>query len=131
MKKIWATTRVNRILLHANNKDADQPALPRSQISAFINHSLESRITKNGSCIIALFWLVYVAGQTGLRCSWRTSRRQVFSRRDPHWSHTTIKNVENCDKIALKHTRSATKTSENFTSIHNEAEVVPSNFIDL
>ena len=32
---IWASSRETPILLHANNKGADQPARPRSLISAF------------------------------------------------------------------------------------------------
>ena len=40
----WPSTRENRTLFYANNKDTDQPAHPRILISAFITHHLESVI---------------------------------------------------------------------------------------
>ena len=38
----WATSWENLFLPYANNKDADQPAHPRSLISVFIIRSLDS-----------------------------------------------------------------------------------------
>ena len=43
---MWASTRENLSLLYAINKAADQPAHPRSLISAFVNRSLQSIIPK-------------------------------------------------------------------------------------
>ena len=43
---IWASTRENLSSGVSNNKDADQPAHPRSLISAFIIHFSESTIAK-------------------------------------------------------------------------------------
>ena len=39
----------------ANNKGADQPELPRSLISAFVIHLLESTISKHASSEIKIF----------------------------------------------------------------------------
>ena len=39
----------------ANNKGADQPAHPRSLISAFVIHCLESTISKLTTCEISTF----------------------------------------------------------------------------
>ena len=38
---IWTSTRENLILFHVNNKGEDQPALPRSPVSAFVIRYLE------------------------------------------------------------------------------------------
>ena len=42
--KIWATSWENLFMPYANNKDADQPAQPRSLISAFVIRCLDSMI---------------------------------------------------------------------------------------
>ena len=42
---IWATSWQNLLLSYANNKGADQPAHPRSLISTFVVHYLDSTIT--------------------------------------------------------------------------------------
>ena len=63
---IWALLRGKLHLLYANNKDADQPAHPRSLINAFIIRFLERTIAKPASCNVSRFWLVYVAGQATL-----------------------------------------------------------------
>ena len=42
---IWTTTLENLTLLHANNKLVDQPAHPRSLISAIVLRSLDGMIT--------------------------------------------------------------------------------------
>ena len=49
-----------------NNKGAAQPAHPRSLISAFINHLLESIISKLASSGISIFLLVTIAEETCL-----------------------------------------------------------------
>ena len=41
-KHIWASSRENLFLPYANNKGADQPAHPRSLISTFVVHCLDS-----------------------------------------------------------------------------------------
>ena len=49
-----------------NNTGADQPAHPRSLISAFMICFLESIISKLATCEISIFYLVYVAVETCL-----------------------------------------------------------------
>ena len=50
----------------ANNKGADQPAHPRSLISAFIICFLETTISKLATSESSIFQLVSVAEETGL-----------------------------------------------------------------
>ena len=54
------------VLGFANNTGADQPAHPRSLISAFVFRVLESTISKLATSEISFFLLVSVAKQTGL-----------------------------------------------------------------
>ena len=61
---LWATARENLTLLHVTNKVADQPAHPRSLISAIAIRLLESMIAKVATCKLSIFLLV--AEQTGL-----------------------------------------------------------------
>ena len=62
---LWAS-RENQTLLPANNKGADQHAHPRSLISGFIIHWLESIVGKLGSRNISIPQLVLVAQQACL-----------------------------------------------------------------
>ena len=50
-----------------NNKDADQPAHPRSLISAFVICFLESIISRLARSEISLLYIVLVAEETGLK----------------------------------------------------------------
>ena len=50
----------------ANNKGADQPAHPRSQISAFVIRLLKRIISRLATSEISLFYLGSVAEETGL-----------------------------------------------------------------
>ena len=66
-KRIYGPRREKTCLwLFANNKGADQPAHPRSLISAFIIHLLESIISRLATSRISIFKLVSVAEQAGL-----------------------------------------------------------------
>ena len=67
----------------ANNKGTDQPAHPRSLISAFVIRLLISIISRLATSEISLFYLVSVAEETGLSLALSEPRRQVFSRRGP------------------------------------------------
>ena len=74
---VWAPSWENLFLPYANNKGADQPAHPRSLISAFVVRCLDSVMS-----------LVTVTKMSCLRLTSaaeldlvRNSRRQVFSRR--------------------------------------------------
>ena len=51
----------------ANNTGADQPAHPRSLISAFVIRLMESIICKLATGDISIFQLVCVAEETGLK----------------------------------------------------------------
>ena len=48
--------------MHANNKGADQPAHPRSQISAFVIRSLQSKIARLATDKTSILLLASVAG---------------------------------------------------------------------
>ena len=50
----------------ANNKAADQPAHPRSLISAFVICALESIISRHTMSEISIFLIVSVAEENGL-----------------------------------------------------------------
>ena len=66
---IWATSWENLFLPYANNKDADQPAHPRSLINVFVIRCLDS--------LIRLVSMSEISGL--LLVSGRKPRRQVFS----------------------------------------------------
>ena len=74
----WALRPENLSSGFANNTGADQPAHPRSLISAFVIHFLESIICRHDSGEISIFLLVSVAVVTGLKCALSETRRQVF-----------------------------------------------------
>ena len=70
----------------ANNKGADQPAHPRSLISAFVIHYLENTVVKLAPCKIPFLWLVSVAEETVLiRLCWKPQDR--FSPIEAHIVH--------------------------------------------
>ena len=54
-KMIWASTRENLSSMFVNNKGADQTALSRSLISAFVIRLLESIISKLATGEISIF----------------------------------------------------------------------------
>ena len=60
----WAATCLREF---SNNTGADQPAHPRSLMSAFLIQFLESTICKLTTGEISIFQLVYVAEDTGLK----------------------------------------------------------------
>ena len=72
---IWATLWENLFMPYANKKSADQPAHPRSLVSAFVVHCLDSIISILAISNISRLWLASLAAQAGL-C--RKPRRQVF-----------------------------------------------------
>ncbi|MES9965220.1 MAG: hypothetical protein ABW116_16965, partial [Candidatus Sedimenticola sp. 20ELBAFRAG] len=70
-----------------NNTGADQPAHPRSLISAFFFCFLESIICKLAAGEISIFKLVSLAEETGLKHSLSKHphpRKQFFSQRGPY-----------------------------------------------
>ena len=66
----WATSWENLFLLYANDKGADQPAHPRSLISAFVVCCLDSIISLLAKSKISRLGLASVAGQASLCLTW-------------------------------------------------------------
>ena len=62
----------------ANNTGADQPALPRSLISAFVIHALELTISKLATSEISTFSLVSVAEETVLKLALSETPKTSF-----------------------------------------------------
>ena len=55
---------------YANNKETDQPVLPRSLISTFVVHCLDSIICLVSVSKISSLYLASVAVQAGLCLTW-------------------------------------------------------------
>ena len=70
--------------MFANNKGADQPAHPRSLISAFVFRFLESIISKLATCEFSTFWLVFVAEQAGLNLALSETPKTGFLATRPY-----------------------------------------------
>ena len=64
---------------YANNKSADQPAHPRSLISAFVVHRLGSVMYLVSVTIISSLMLASVAEQASLSLTWSESPEDTFS----------------------------------------------------
>ena len=64
---IWASACENLSSGFANNKGADQPAHPHSLISAYVNCLMESIISRLDTGGISIFYIVFVAEETGLK----------------------------------------------------------------
>ena len=76
---IRATSWENLFMPYANNKSADQPAHPRSLISAFAVRCLDSIIPLVSISKISSLYLASVAVQAALSLPWSQPRRQIFS----------------------------------------------------
>ena len=63
---------------YANNKGADQPAHPRSLISAFVVRCLDSIIPLVSISEISSLYLVFVAAQAGLSLTWSQTPKTGF-----------------------------------------------------
>ena len=59
---------------------ADQPAHPRSLISAFVVRCLDSIISLDSIAEISRLWLVSVAAQAGLCLAWSETPKDTFCR---------------------------------------------------
>ena len=75
----FAVSWENLFMPHANNKAADQPAHPHSQISAFVVRCLDSIVSLVP--IFAIWWLTQacVAEQAGLSPAWSQTPKDSFS----------------------------------------------------
>ena len=64
---------------YANNKGADQPALPRSLISAFVVRCLDSVMSLVSVTQISSLMLASVAEQASLSLTWSETNEDTFS----------------------------------------------------
>ena len=69
---------------YANNKGADQPAHPRSLISAFVVRWLDSVMSLVSVTKISSLILASVAEQAGLCLTWSETPEDTFSHDDAH-----------------------------------------------
>ena len=67
----------------ANNQGADQPAHPRSLISTFVIRFLESVISEHVTSKFSLFYLVFLAEETGVESRFVGNPEGRFSRDGP------------------------------------------------
>ena len=74
----------------ANNTDADQPAHSRRLISVIVIRFLESMLSKLATSEISIFYLVYVAGQTGLSLTLSETLTTGFAATRPTWYVTPV-----------------------------------------
>ena len=81
---IWASTRENLSSGFANNKGADQPGHPPSQISTFVFRLFESTISKVITSEISIFQLVSVAEETGLSLALSQTPEDMFFCNEAH-----------------------------------------------
>ena len=82
--RVWASTQENLSSVFANNKGADQPAHPRSLISAFVICLLESIIYKLATSKISILRLVCVVEETGLSLTLFGNPEDRFYRDEGH-----------------------------------------------
>ena len=68
------------LMPYANNKDADQPAHPRSLISTFVVRCLDSKISILAISKVSRFQLASIAEQAGLNVTWLKITEDTFSR---------------------------------------------------
>ena len=69
---------------YANNKGADQPAHPRSLISAFVVRCLDSVMYRVSVTKISSLMLASVAEQARLSLTWSETPDDAFSHDDAH-----------------------------------------------
>ena len=73
------------LMPYGNNKGADQPAHPRSLISAFGVHSLDSIVPILAKSKILRLQLVLVGEQAGLSLTWSQTPGDTFSHDEVHY----------------------------------------------
>ena len=66
------------LMSYANNKGTDQPAHPRSLISTFVVHCLDSIISLDSIAEISRLQLVSMAAQAGLCLDWSETPEDTF-----------------------------------------------------
>ena len=75
---IWATSWENLFMPYVNNKGTDQPAHPRSLISAFVFRCLDSIIHLVSIPEISSLYLASVTLQAGLSLPWLQTLKTGF-----------------------------------------------------
>ena len=88
------------LISFANNKGADQPAHPRSLISAFVVRCLDSIISQDSIAEISRLYLVSVAAQAGLSLTWSQTPDDTFSHDEAQMKNTVTK--QNIREKALR-----------------------------
>ena len=73
-----------RLISYANNKGADQPAHPRSLISAFVVRCLDSVMSLVSVIKISNLMLASAAEQAGLSLTWSDTPKYTFSHDKAH-----------------------------------------------
>ena len=73
------------LMSYANNKGEDQPVHPRSLISAFVVHCLDSIISLDSIAEISRLYLASVAAQAGLCLAWSKTPEDTFCRVVAHF----------------------------------------------
>ena len=73
------------LMSYANNNGADQPAHPRSLISAFVIRCLDSVMSLNSVTKISSFMLASVAEQASLSLTWSETPEDTFSHDEAHF----------------------------------------------
>ena len=64
--------------MHANNKGTDQPARPRSLISAFIVRYLDAQFVVLATYKVSRSQTVYVAEQNDVKIAWSQATKASF-----------------------------------------------------
>ena len=86
-------------MLYANNKGADQPAHPRSLISAFVFRCLESVMSLVSVTKISSSMLASVAEQASLSLTWSETPEDTFSHDDAHINNRYV--YYSCKKTVI------------------------------
>ena len=77
-KRSYGPRRKKTCLWGFGNKGADEPAHPRSLISAFVIHLSRNIISRLATSEISIFKLVSVAEETGLKLALTETRKTGF-----------------------------------------------------
>ena len=96
------------VLPYANDKGADQPAHPRSLISAFVVRCLDSIIPSVSISEISSLYLASVAAQAGLSLPWVPNAKDRFSGDEAHMLsgiELGQKRWDDVFDVAQKHTK--------------------------
>ena len=84
------------LMSSANNKGADQPAHPRSLISAFIVRCLDNIISLDSITEISRLYLASVAAQASLCLVWSETPEDTFCRVVAQIYYTNEEGQDNC-----------------------------------